>query len=161
MNNLMKNFVLCTCLLASVTVFGQGNSAVSASNAAAHDMAEPTIVGLSIISTSTSDNGQNSTQRSMMTCLNRMPRKILLDRSTELVLDYPAETKKSAKLTLNGFTAEIWGKTYECVGNKFSEDAIKAIGRLKSCDAISINDIHAADASGHEVSVKPCKIIIR
>lgn len=123
--------------------------------------AEPTIVGLCKNTTSTSDKGYASNRSFMTTNLKGVARKLLLDRDTELVLDYPAQTMKAANLTIKSFSAKIMQRAYECVGNKFSEDALKAISQLKSGDKISVFDILATDETGREIQVAPCVITIR
>ena len=150
----MKNFVLCTCLLVSAMAYGQSSNA-------ALDPAEPTIVGVCRYVAQTSDDGKTSTQRSVATNMKCMSRKYLLSRDAELVADYPEQTTNAANLTVKSFTAQILGKKYECTGNKFSDDAQKAINQLKSADKITLSDILVTDKAGREVPLKPCEIIIR
>lgn len=125
------------------------------------DGAMPTIVSLCSSVTRTTEKGGTSTQHFHFSDLNKVSKKSLLNKDIELVLDYPAETMKSAKLTLNGFSAQIRLTKYECTGNHFSDDAINAIAQLKQGDRILITDINATDEIGNNVSAGPCTITIK
>lgn len=121
----------------------------------------PTITGLRYSVTRTTDSGNTSTQSFTISDMKKVPRKALLNSNAELMLDYPAETMKSEKLTIHGFSAQIRQTKYECVGNRFSEDAKKAMTQLKSGDVVSITDISATDEAGKNVPAATCTIIIR
>lgn len=128
---------------------------------AAVDRSAPTIVGLRSSITLATKSGGTSSQNFRVTKMSNVPRRSLLSKGAELVADYPTETMQSVKLTIGGFCAQIRQTKFECVGNRFSDEATQAIAQLKSGDRIYITDIRATDEAGKEVLVTPCTITIR
>ncbi len=107
---------------------------------------------------SVAEDGSETTKRREIRNLQRV-RQRSLNASTEVMIDNPAKTR----ITVQEFTVHFRlfkKQDYICEGNKFSEEVIRKIRQLKSCDQFMIQDVKATDINGQEISIEPCMVML-